>query len=92
MNRQIFKVIIGGALIGAALFWMPFFVFKVAVFFTILGTFFWFARRRRRGHYSWSFADRIRAMNDEEYEEFKNNVANRRCNYSDRKEGEDEKK
>ncbi len=69
-------------MIGAALFWMPFFVFKVAVFFTLLGIFFWFGRgfrSRYRRQPSWHYSDKIRSMSDEEYDSFKSRFGNRRC-------------
>ncbi len=74
MNLQVLKTIAVGALIGAALFWMPFFVLKVFVFFLILGFIFRFFRGRRHyyGRAGWGFADKIRQMSDEEYESFKN--------------------
>lgn len=77
MNRSIVKPIIGGVLIGAALFFIPFFVLRVAVFVLIVGLLFRLFRRGSRGPGSWRqerftrFADKVRNMTDEEYAQFK---------------------
>ena len=78
MNNQVIKTILFGALFGAAIFAAPFFVLKVFIFFLIIGFFFRMFRGRgyyhRRGwNYSgWAYADKIRQMPEEEYQEFKN--------------------
>ena len=73
MKKSLFKPIIGGILIGSVLFALPFFVLRVAVFFMIGGALFRvFARRRMKGlGFGPNFADKIRAMSDEEYAGFK---------------------
>lgn len=76
MNLHIIKPIAGGILLGAAIFYMPFFVLRVAVFFLILGIVLrLFVGRRRFGVHLMNrriaFADRIRNMNEEEYKRFK---------------------
>ncbi len=73
MNRVYLKTIIGGILLGTALYFVPFFLLKVMIFFLVFGTIAWFFRGRRRHHYAyrWAMADRIRSMSDEEYEHFK---------------------
>ena len=72
MNAQIIKPILGGLLIGTALFFMPFFLLKVAVVLLFIGLLFrLFGWRRYRGPYGWAFADKIRTMSDEEYKHFK---------------------
>ena len=77
---QILKTAIAGALIGAALFWMPFFVLKVAVFVLIIGAFIGFFRSHRwRGSKGWAFADRIRGMSDEDYSQFKEKWGSHHC-------------
>ncbi|MFT3748323.1 MAG: hypothetical protein QM768_08410 [Agriterribacter sp.] len=79
MNRSIVKPIVVGALIGAALFFIPFFVLRVITFFLIAGLIFrLFAGRRRRfgRHFNeqrFAFVDHIRNMSDEEYQAFKSN-------------------
>ena len=79
MNRSILKPIVAGALIGAALFFIPFFVLRVIALFLIAGLIFrLFAGRRRRFGRNFnegrlSFVDRIRNMSDEEYQAFKSN-------------------
>lgn len=76
MYYRIFKPIIIGILIGAALFFMPFFILRVFLFFFIIGAifrFFWW--RRWSGWngpgYGPRFADSIRSMSDEQYSRFK---------------------
>lgn len=86
MNVQVLKTIAFGALIGAALFWMPFFVLKVLIFFLIIGFIFRIFRGRRYyGPHGWAYADKIRQMSDEEYETFKSRFGGR-CGYHERKE------
>ena len=81
MNYQVLKTILFGALIGAALFYMPFFVVKVLIFFLIIGFIFRvFGRRRYYGPSGWAYADKIRGMSDEEYDSFKNKFG-RGCGY-----------
>jgi len=78
MNNQVIKTIAFGALLGAAIFAAPFFALKVILFFLIIG--FFFRIFRGRGHYhrrgwnysGWAYADKIRQMPEEEYQEFKN--------------------
>ena len=78
MNRQVLKTIVFGALLGAALFAAPFFVLKVLAVFLIIGFLFrvfagrrYYHRRGWRGPWGWAYADKIRGMSDQEYEEFK---------------------
>ncbi|MCH5715127.1 hypothetical protein [Niabella hibiscisoli] len=77
MNRSIVKPIIGGVLIGAALFFIPFFVLRVAVLVLIVGLLFrlfgrgsWGPGSRRHERFT-RFADKVRNMTDEEYAQFK---------------------
>lgn len=78
MSNQIIKTIAFGALLGAALFWVPFFALKVVVFFLLVGFIFRFFRGRRYyGPTGWAYADKIRNMSDEEYSSFKKNVRGR---------------
>lgn len=74
MNAQIIKPVVGGLLIGAALFFLPFFFLKVLLIFLAIGLIFrFFGWRRFRGPRGWAYADRIRNMSDEEYDLFKRN-------------------
>lgn len=78
MNRGILKPIAGGVLLGAALFFIPFFVLRVIAFLLIVGLIFrLFSGRRRFGRHfgdrRFAFADRIRNMSEEEYQNFKTN-------------------
>ncbi len=79
MNVQILKPILGGLIIGAALFFAPFFVLKVLAVLLLIGLLFrFFGRRHYRGPGGWAYADKIRTMSDEEYLEFKSRWG-RRC-------------
>ena len=92
MNNTLVKSILAGLLIGVAIFIMPFFLLRLAVFLLIISALFRlfgggrFRRRngwRGRGFgYMPAFADRIRQMSDEEYNQFKQRHANgHRGNY-----------
>ena len=77
MNRNILKPIIAGALIGAALFFIPFFVLRVVTVVLIVGLLFrlfgrraWGPGSRRQERFT-RFADKVRNMTDEEYAQFK---------------------
>jgi len=64
-------MIVGGALFGAAAYFMPFFLIKALLIILLLGTLFrLFGRRRHYSRYT-AFADKIRSMSDEEYAAFK---------------------
>lgn len=79
MNRGIIKSVVGGAIIGTALFFAPFFVLKTMLFFFIIGgiirMIFW-----RRMMYWWrpqmymAMADKVRNMSEEEYADLKNKM------------------
>lgn len=75
---KLLKPILAGILIGAALFFMPFFVLRVIVVFLIIGALFrlFGGRRFGRGYgrgFHHAYADNIRNMSDEEYKAFKQN-------------------
>ncbi len=80
MKRSIFKPILAGILIGAALFFIPFFLLRVLIVFLIIGGLFrLFGGRGFRGRYNRgfhpAFADKIRNMSDdEEYNQYKQNM------------------
>ncbi len=79
MKRSIFKPIVAGILIGAALFFIPFFLLRVLIVFLIIGGLFrLFGGRGFRGRYNRgfhpAFADKIRNMSDEEYNQYKQNM------------------
>lgn len=91
MSNQILKTILFGAVLGAVLFWVPFFAVKILLFFMIFGLFFrFFKGRRYYGPTGWSYADKIRNMSEEEYTDFKANFRGGRCGHGDWK--SDEKK
>lgn len=87
MSTSIIKPIIVGIIIGAALFFMPFFVLRVAITAIIIGLIFksfrrsgfgrGFDRKQRFSH----MADKIRNMSDEEYKQFKEKFSYCRSNY-----------
>ncbi|WP_080055224.1 hypothetical protein [Spirosoma aerolatum] len=93
MNNNLVRSILAGVLLGAALFIMPFFLLRVILFFILIGTLFrLFGRghfrrggwRSRRFGYMPAFADRIRQMSDDEYNQFKQRFEQGRCgDYSD---------
>ena len=81
MNNTLLRSILAGLLLGVALFIMPFFLIRLVFFFVIIGALFRLfggGRFRRsnwgRGRdfgYTPAFADRIRQMSDDEYNQFK---------------------
>lgn len=83
MNLQLIKTIIGGAILGTALFYLPFFVLKVLVIILLIGVISKFFRRHRgyRGPYGWAYADKIRSMSDDEYSEFKERLSHGKCGH-----------
>ncbi|MFT6868027.1 MAG: hypothetical protein ACJA08_002875 [Cyclobacteriaceae bacterium] len=80
MTNQILKPIVAGLLIGVGLYFLPIYFFGKGLFILLLIFLFFKFRRHRRG-FGWSYADKIRSMNDLEYQEFKTNYG-RRCGYS----------
>ena len=77
MNKSILKTIVAGILLGAAAFYMPFFLLRALLFILIIGALLRFFVRPRfskrfggRGFHI-AFADKIRTMSDEEYAGFK---------------------
>lgn len=87
MNKQIWKPVMIGILLGVFLYIVPFFFFRFVLFFLFIGLLlrFIFGRRMWWGR-PWygsddinpAFADAIRRMSDEEYERFKKKFDNRR--------------
>lgn len=76
MNSRTIRLIAIGVLLGVGLFFVPFFVLRIAVFILIIGIVLrLFAGRRRFGRHFMdrriAFADHIRNMNEEEYNKFK---------------------
>ncbi|MCY1231928.1 hypothetical protein D3C87_578140 [compost metagenome] len=83
--KSILRSIAIGILIGA----LAFFAFQLVITFLIMGGIIMLLSRRRFerrafgnqrfGGHRFAFADRIRTMNDEEYDAFKKNFENRGC-------------
>jgi hypothetical protein len=83
MTKSILKTLAFGAIVGAALFFIPKFLLSIFLFFVLIRL----LVGRRMGHgkfnrYQFVYADKIRNMNDEEYSEFKNKMETRSCCYS----------
>lgn len=81
MNRSIVKPVIAGILIGLGLFFIPFFIIRVALFFLVAALIVrLFIGRGRRwgssfGERRLAFTDHIRNMSEEEYTRFKQKFA-----------------
>lgn len=76
MNYSILRPVVAGVLIGAALFFAPFVVLRIALFVLVFMLLFRLFTGRRFGRFGGrgmhpAFADRIRNMSDEEYADFK---------------------
>jgi hypothetical protein len=82
MKNSILKTVVMGATFGALLFFMPFFLLGLFVCFGIFGM---MMRRRMRhmgyGFHQYAYADKIRNMNEEEYQNFKTKMSHRHCHY-----------
>lgn len=82
MKNSILKTVVMGAIFGALLFFMPFFLLGLFVCFGIFGM----MMRRRMNHMGYGFhqfayADKIRNMNEEEYQNFKSKMSQRNCHH-----------
>lgn len=80
---KIIRAIAIGAVTGAALFFLPFFILRGLLFILFIGfiiRLIAFGVWRRRGWYGRGFnpmfADKIRSMSDEEYSQFKQDFSN----------------
>lgn len=77
MYYSIFRPVLFGVLLGLGIYFIPFFILKVLLFFVIVGAlirFFIFRRIRRffTGQlFITGYADRIRRMSDAEYKKHK---------------------
>jgi len=79
----IIRPIIAGILIGATLFFMPFFFVRIILFFLVISLIVRFFIGRRWGYrrrFDATFTDNIRNMSEEEYNRFKQNMA-QDCGY-----------
>ena len=66
-----------GVLLGAVAYYVPFFLVKAILFIFIVGALFRLFRGGRGRWRQFAFADRIRAMSEEEYAAFKNKYPGR---------------
>jgi hypothetical protein len=82
MKNSILKTVVIGALFGALVFFIPFFMVGMFFCFAIFGM---MMRRRMRhmghGFYQFAYADKIRNMNEEEYQNFKSKMSHRNCHH-----------
>jgi membrane protein DedA with SNARE-associated domain len=77
MKKSILKTIAAGIILGAGIFYLPFFLLRVLLVFVIISTFFrYFIGRRFGRRFNPAFTDRIRSMNEEEYKSFKEKFNN----------------
>lgn len=75
MATTLLKSILIGTLMGAMIFFAPGFIIGLVITFLIFRLM--IGRRMRGGRYTeyrLAFADKVRSMSDEEYEQFKSNV------------------
>jgi hypothetical protein len=81
MIQQTFKVVLGGVLAGFALFMIPFFLFKLVIFFLLAGLIFRLFGGKRYWHHRHAFygithqkkhayVQRWRSMNEDERSSF----------------------
>ena len=100
MKNNVLKSIIGGLLLGAFLFFLPFLLIKIIGFFLVFGLLMWLFKGRRSHWYAMVHPDKIRSMSEEEYNQFKSNFGHRQCGHrfsdyqdvSNQKNNENEKK
>ena len=80
-NEKLVKPILGGLILGAILFFFPFFAVKVVGFLLIVGTIVWLFKGRRSHwrKYAMVHPDKIRSMSDEEYEALKADFGRSHC-------------
>lgn len=75
MNKSILKTIFGGIFLGTLLFFAPFFLLVFFVGMIIMKFLFF---RRFKGNFKskyLAYAEKVRAMSDEEFENFKTNFS-----------------
>jgi len=81
MKTQMIKLILGGALFGAGLFFLPFLMLKVFLFFMILGFFFKLFGGRHRYAKHWSKLEFVRSLSNEDFEKYKNSHGHYNCGH-----------
>lgn len=94
MNKSILKTIAAGILLGAAAFYMPFFLIRTLLFILIIAALLrLFVRPRFGGRgFQVAFANKIRTMSDEEYAGFKKKLESRCGKSNDNEERSTESK
>ena len=80
MKNSILKTVVMGAIFGALLFFMPFFLLGMFICFGIFGM---LMHRRMHhmgyGFHQFAYADKIRNMNEDEYQNFKSKMSRNHC-------------
>lgn len=79
MKRSIFKPIVGGLIIGTALFFAPFMLLKFLFWLCIIGGIMRLIFWRRHNYwggprYYMAYADKVRSMSEEDYAALKNKM------------------
>jgi hypothetical protein len=92
MYYNIIRPILIGLIVGAACFFMPFFILKVVLFFFIAGVLLrmYVYRKMRRFFGTWvnpRFVEKIRNMNEDEFTRFKQRNSSRSYDYYNRPQG-----
>lgn len=80
MKNSVFKAVLTGILLGAAVYFMPGFMIGLLILFALIRL----IAGRRMGHgrfarHRIAFADRIRGMSDDEFATFKNEMQTGSC-------------
>lgn len=81
MKTNYFKPVVFGIFLGAGLYFIPFFIFKMVLFIALVGgilRLFWWRKRGHYHHWHLAYAEKIRNMNEEEFTEYKNKMSD--CN------------
>ena len=85
MTKSILKSITAGILIGAALFFMPMLVLALFILSFVMHMMFRMMMHHSGhagfGAHHFAFADKVRAMSDEEYTQFKTNFSHGCCSH-----------
>jgi len=80
MTKSIFKAVLGGMLFGAAVYFMPFLILGIFIFFALFRLFAGYSMGKGRyGLHHIAWADKIRSMTDEEYSGFKLRISKHTC-------------
>ncbi len=86
MNKQIVKALLGGILLGTAVFFAPFFLLKIVIVCMIISAIvrmmFWRHMSRWGGmHPMMAMAEKVRGMSEEDYQTFKQKMSQHQMHY-----------